>query len=227
MSTEPEIDIVASIEGFDEPTAPVPATEPATKILQVEDRTPAATVPAVAADNLIDDETEDDDEETDEAVPSFGDWPEAARRNREAWLTEAARRICKTPEALANVLFSVGFGKGGTRGKQAVSISNNAEGTGKQVFVRPTVEGKANAASCIVEAIAGLGLSWLAYNSDTFPDYPQPEVRTEEKKQTTFLIKCHCEKCGYTVRTTARWLDQFGPPICPNLAHPGCLMVRG
>ena len=37
-----------------------------------------------------------------------------------------------------------------------------------------------------------------------------------KKKQTTRLIKlvCPCEDCGYTVRTTAKWLE-VGYPTCP------------
>lgn len=36
-----------------------------------------------------------------------------------------------------------------------------------------------------------------------------------EKKQSTRMLKCVCKECGYTVRTTAKWLDTIGPPICP------------
>lgn len=35
------------------------------------------------------------------------------------------------------------------------------------------------------------------------------------KKQSTRLLKCECETCGYTVRTTAKWLE-VGPPHCPE-----------
>lgn len=35
------------------------------------------------------------------------------------------------------------------------------------------------------------------------------------KKQTTRLIKCVCEQCDYTARTTRKWLDTAGAPICP------------
>jgi hypothetical protein len=34
------------------------------------------------------------------------------------------------------------------------------------------------------------------------------------KKKATYLIKCECPQCGYTVRTTAKWLE-CGEPICP------------
>jgi hypothetical protein len=29
------------------------------------------------------------------------------------------------------------------------------------------------------------------------------------------LIKCECLSCGYTVRTTKKWIEQLGAPICP------------
>lgn len=35
------------------------------------------------------------------------------------------------------------------------------------------------------------------------------------KKQTTRLVKCECPECGYTVRTTTKWLE-VGPPHCPE-----------
>lgn len=35
------------------------------------------------------------------------------------------------------------------------------------------------------------------------------------KKQTTRLLKVACPHCGYTARTTAKWIDAAGPPICP------------
>lgn len=34
------------------------------------------------------------------------------------------------------------------------------------------------------------------------------------KKQKGRMIKCTCEACGYTVRTTAKWIEN-GAPICP------------
>jgi hypothetical protein len=35
------------------------------------------------------------------------------------------------------------------------------------------------------------------------------------KTQTTRMLKCECKDCGYTVRTTAKWLDEVGAPLCP------------
>lgn len=42
------------------------------------------------------------------------------------------------------------------------------------------------------------------------------EVKTTgPKKQTKRHIKCLCTECGYTARTSRKWLDQVGPPHCP------------
>lgn len=35
-------------------------------------------------------------------------------------------------------------------------------------------------------------------------------------KQGTRMIKCHCETCGYTVRTCKKWITQMSPPHCPK-----------
>lgn len=35
------------------------------------------------------------------------------------------------------------------------------------------------------------------------------------KKQTTRMIKCECPNCGYTARTTQKWIA-IGAPICPT-----------
>lgn len=52
------------------------------------------------------------------------------------------------------------------------------------------------------------------------PGFPHATLDTEEaekqrKKQSTRLIKVICEDCGYTARTTHKWLDERGAPICP------------
>ena len=36
------------------------------------------------------------------------------------------------------------------------------------------------------------------------------------KKQSTRMIKCTCKRCGYTVRTTRKWLSEAGTPYCPT-----------
>lgn len=40
------------------------------------------------------------------------------------------------------------------------------------------------------------------------------------KRQGTRLLKCECAVCGYTVRTTAKWLNLSGAPFCPTEWEP-------
>lgn len=48
-------------------------------------------------------------------------------------------------------------------------------------------------------------------------EYPHAALTAASagKKQTTRMLKCECDECGYTVRTTGKWLDLMGAPICP------------
>lgn len=47
-------------------------------------------------------------------------------------------------------------------------------------------------------------------------EYPHAEIDfTKRKKQKTRMIKLVCPTCGYTVRTTQKWVDQ-GMPWCPG-----------
>jgi hypothetical protein len=40
------------------------------------------------------------------------------------------------------------------------------------------------------------------------------------KKQTTRMVKCECKECGYSVRTSRKWLDEAGAPLCPCNKKP-------
>ena len=53
-------------------------------------------------------------------------------------------------------------------------------------------------------------------------EYPHAacDVSSQRKKQTTRMVKCQCH-CGYTVRTTAKWIE-VGVPHCP---HHGAMTV--
>jgi hypothetical protein len=37
-----------------------------------------------------------------------------------------------------------------------------------------------------------------------------------DTKQTTRMLGCKCETCGYLIRTTRMWIEQLGPPLCPE-----------
>lgn len=46
------------------------------------------------------------------------------------------------------------------------------------------------------------------------------ELALAKKKQTTRMVKVVCAGCGYVARTTHKWLDEAGAPICPCNQEP-------
>lgn len=47
-------------------------------------------------------------------------------------------------------------------------------------------------------------------------DYPHARlIPGSQPKQTTRMLKVYCPTSGYIARTTAKWLLDFGAPICP------------
>lgn len=59
-------------------------------------------------------------------------------------------------------------------------------------------------------------------------EYPAGALNVMRKggKQTTRLLKCQCEECGYTVRITRKWVDEVGEPYCGDLSH-GQMICEG
>ena len=54
---------------------------------------------------------------------------------------------------------------------------------------------------------------------DAIGDYPHAKLdATKRRKQGTRMIKASCTACGYTVRTTAKWIG-IATPTCPD---PDC-----
>ena len=53
---------------------------------------------------------------------------------------------------------------------------------------------------------------------DEYPHAKLDPKQSPVKKQTTRMVKCTCqlEECGFTVRTTRKWLDDVGSPHCPR-----------
>lgn len=48
-----------------------------------------------------------------------------------------------------------------------------------------------------------------------YPHARLDSFKSPVKKQTTRMVKCECDACGYTVRTSRKWIDDAGAPICP------------
>lgn len=46
--------------------------------------------------------------------------------------------------------------------------------------------------------------------------YIGPQEAAQKSKQKTRLIKVSCRTCGYVARVSRKWLDDSGPPHCPQ-----------
>lgn len=56
---------------------------------------------------------------------------------------------------------------------------------------------------------------WLSDLVAEIGEYPHAKVSLGGKKQSTRLIKCECENCGYIARVSNKWIDDIGAPLCP------------
>jgi len=65
-------------------------------------------------------------------------------------------------------------------------------------------------------------LGKLAVIAKELGAYPHKKINNVEgrKKQTTRMHKCECSECGYVVRTTAKWIEERGTPLCPCNGEP-------
>ena len=109
---------------------------------------------------------------------------------------------------LAHELIHAAVGIAGGHGKAFKRI---ALGLGLVGPMRATTPGVAfvEAAVPILDAVGPLPHARLDTGGQT----------TAPKKQTTRLLKCECEACGYTVRTARKWLELTGAPLCPVSEH--------
>lgn len=67
-------------------------------------------------------------------------------------------------------------------------------------------------------------MTWAGPLIDSLSPYPHRRLNVrgavaQKKKQTGRMLKCECAACGYTARTTRKWLEDAGTPICPVDGH--------
>ncbi len=89
--------------------------------------------------------------------------------------------------------------------------------TFKRWTVAAGLEGKPTA-TVAGEALQAELEAWVAKRGP-WPAAALDPKASGRKTQTTRLIKCECATCGYTARTTAKWLNALGAPICPGEDH--------
>jgi hypothetical protein len=93
----------------------------------------------------------------------------------------------------------------------AVGVQHGHRAPFKRLAVACGLEGKMTATH------AGEELTkTLKTMAETLGEYPHKTLNPGigRKKQSTRLVKCECNTCGYIVRTTEKWLV-FGAPLCP------------
>ncbi len=142
-------------------------------------------------------------------------WPSQAIRTRvgEAWTAEASADdahetfispvLSDPTEVLAILLHELVH--------HAVGVTHGHKAPFKRLAVACGLQGKMTA------TVAGDELTVkLVLIADSLGEYPHKTLNPGigRKKQGTRLIKCECNECGYTVRTTQKWLV-FGAPLCP------------
>lgn len=59
-------------------------------------------------------------------------------------------------------------------------------------------------------------LEQMAVDLGPFPHEKLNWMGKIPKKQTTRMIKCECAECGYVARTSTKWIEDAGTPICPK-----------
>lgn len=92
----------------------------------------------------------------------------------------------------------------------AVGIEHGHKAPFKRVAVLAGLTGKMTA-TVPTETLTRTLETWAA----DLGVYPHATLSmSSKKKQSTRLIKCECPVCGYTVRTTQKWIDASGAPFC-------------
>lgn len=94
----------------------------------------------------------------------------------------------------------------------AVGTKHGHRGEFARVAKAAGLEGKMTA------TVAGHALrTRLLEMVERLGEYPHAALDASKagRKQSTRMLKCECAECGYTVRTTAKWLDTMGGPLCP------------
>lgn len=56
---------------------------------------------------------------------------------------------------------------------------------------------------------------WIDDDLGPYPHQKLNPAASGVKKQTTRMMKCTCEDCGYVARTTRKWVEEKGTLICP------------
>ena len=139
--------------------------------------------------------------------PSIGEaWPKQAASDKVAqlFISPVLKDESDPCGVLATLVHEVVHAVVGNENKHNKVFGKCARSVG--------LEGKLTATSAGEELTVSMK-TWTA----KLGNYPHAALKMgmrPTKKQTTRMLKCVCAECGYTVRTSQKWLD-VGVPSCP------------
>jgi len=96
----------------------------------------------------------------------------------------------------------------------AVGLECGHKGAFKKLATKLGLEGKMTSTHAGEQLLAEIK-AWASQLGD-YPHAKLDLTKSPRKKQSTRMIKCECGQCGFTVRTTKKWLDDVGAPHCPK-----------
>lgn len=150
--------------------------------------------------------------------PSRGGVKAKNRAVGECWSAESAKDT--KPQIFISPWLDVATGFDGvlsTLAHELVhAVAGNKAGHGpefKKIAKAIGLEGKAT--SCGAGPTLLVELEAISAKLGEYPHAKLDKLAAPKKKQTTRMIKCECETCGYQVRTTKKWITEVGPPHCP------------
>ncbi len=98
-------------------------------------------------------------------------------------------------------------------GHVAAGLACGHKGAFKRFVNDAGLEGRATATTASPELLDALRMGVLPH----LGKYPHAELRGEntgKKKQTTRMVKLTCPGCGMVIRTTQKWIEETGAPVC-------------
>lgn len=152
--------------------------------------------------------------------PSKGGTATAKRRIGECWDRKASadtalaqifispylESIADDQGVLATLVHEIVHAVVGNKEKHGRVFGKCARAVGLEGKLTATVAGQ----SLLAEIVAWSGVL------GAYPHSSLDKLQSPTKTHTTRMVKCVCDTCGFTCRTTRKWLDDVGAPHCPE-----------
>ena len=152
-------------------------------------------------------------------------WPAGSRGSRkvtgQCWSPRASAdgqttavfispALATAPEALATLAHELVHAVVGLDAGHGAGFALCAKALGLQAPMTATTPGPTLARR----------LAAIAADCGPYPHVALDAGESGRPKQSARMIKCSCAACGYVARTTKKWIEQAGPPLCPCNSDP-------